>query len=166
MHRNNSVRRGLAVAAAAAGLWALGTAGAQADEPPAGAGVLHGVTDGTHGTHGTHGTRQLLQEAPRTAGRAAMTKETEQGVRQGVGKAVGNVTEEAGQAVSTASQAPADTDMAAVSGIPAASAAPSAPGLPEDFVIGVPQLLPGVPAVGVVPLSLPELPVTPTVPSL
>lgn len=163
MHRNNSVRRGLVVAAAAAGLWALGTAGAQAEEPPAGGRALHGVTDVTHGTH--HLLKDL-KEAPRTAERAVRTDEAEEGVRQGVGKAVEDVTEEAGQAVSTASQAPADTDLAAVPGIPAAPAAPSAPGLPEDLVIGIPQLLPGVPSVGVVPLSLPELPVTPTVPSL
>ncbi|NLU72349.1 hypothetical protein HCC61_06585 [Streptomyces sp. HNM0575] len=103
---------------------------------------------------------RLLDEATRQA------RKTGAGVREGAGKASSNVTQEAGEAVSEASSAPADTDLGAVSRIPAQAAPSSAPGLPEDLVIEVPEVVPGVPSIGVIPFSLPALPVTPGVPSL
>ncbi|MCH6162153.1 hypothetical protein [Streptomyces marispadix] len=87
-------------------------------------------------------------------------------VRDGAGKASRNVTQEAGEAVSEASSASTDTYLGALSRIPAQAAPSSAPGLPEDLVIEIPEVVPGVPSIGIIPLSLPALPVTPGIPSL
>lgn len=40
------------------------------------------------------------------------------------------------------------------------------PAVPEDGRIEVPSLAPGVPSIGVLPLSVPELPVTPGLPRI
>lgn len=87
-------------------------------------------------------------------------------VRHGVGKAVAHVPKKAREAVSEApSGASHQTARHAVSGVQTASPASSVPGMPEDYVIGVPKVVPGVPSVGIVPLSLPQvLPFTPSVP--
>ena len=153
MLRNNCAHRGFLVIAAAAGLWVLGTGGVQANqEPPARA---------------TPGDIAALEQiAERDVEKTGSCGGAVDHVKAGAGKAVTSVTEEAGKAVSTASSAPAHKDLDAVSGIPAAAAAPSSPGLPEDLVIGIPQLVPGVPSVGILSASLPALPVTPGVPAL
>ncbi|HWM36404.1 MAG TPA: hypothetical protein VNS49_04680 [Streptomyces sp.] len=154
MHRNNSAHRGFLVIAAAAGLWVLGTGGVQAnEEPPARA------------TAGDVAALEQIAERP-VEKTGTCRGAVDQDVKAGAGKAITSVTEEAGKAVSTTSPAPAHKDVGAVSRVPAAPAAPSAPGLPEDLVIEIPQLLPGVPSIGILPASLPALPVTPGVPAL
>lgn len=153
MLRNNSAHRGFLVIAAVAGLWVLGTGGVHAnEEPPARA------------TSGDVAALEQIAERPvEKAGTCSGAGG--QDVKAGAGKAITSVTEEAGKAVSTASPAPEHKDVGAVPGIPAAPAAPPAPGLPEDLVIEIPQLVPGVPSIGILPASLPALPVTPGVPA-
>ncbi len=178
MHRSKSIRRALVVAVAAAGVWALGTGGAQAGELPSAGKTLTDVTKATKTAKSSKITKvtrirpadqvehvtRATQGVDDTVGRTV--EESEEGVRQGAGKAVGHVTKEAREAVSSAATAPAHQDLGAVSGVPSAAAAPSTPGLPEDLVIEIPQLVPGVPSIGILPSSIPALPVTPTIPVL
>jgi len=175
MHRSTSIRRGIVVTVAAAGLLALSVGGAQANEAPA-EGVLGGVaSDVTHGARhtiedvGTPATKSVHRTVHRTVRRvtagATAPRTAEKGAQQNAGKAATHATQKAGTAVSTASSAAAHPGLGAVSGVPAAASAPSAPGLPEDLVIEIPQLLPGVPSIGILPASLPALlPFTPTIP--
>ncbi|MFC4492698.1 hypothetical protein ACFPA8_00920 [Streptomyces ovatisporus] len=168
MHRSNNASRGFLLVAAAAGLWVLGTGGVQADEPPSGRGTSGDITEltqvverslGKDATGGAVGTGTLTGDVDRVG-------EQTEDMTEGAGKAAAHVTEEAGQAVSTASSAAAREDLGAVPGIAAAATAPSAAGLPEDLVIEIPELVPGVPSIGILPMSLPALPVTPTIPAL
>ncbi|OEU85320.1 hypothetical protein [Streptomyces abyssalis] len=172
---SRSIGRGF-VLAAAAGLLALGAGNASADSAsgdgsPAGTGVGEdaaaavGDTTGTAGTvedatrstpHFLHGTGSIAQDQ----------KKTGNGATRGAGKAISHVTQKAGETVSEAPSAPSDKDLGAVSRIAAQAAPSSAPGLPEGLVIWIPELVPGVPSIGVIPSSIPALPVTPGIPAL
>lgn len=180
MHMSRSVRRGLVVAAAAAGLLALGVGGASADEP------LPGTTTGAGGS--ARGAVQhtlncavysavknpvnnTVSNTPKNTGSIAKHDEktgdcVRDGVRDGAGKAARHVTQATGEAVSEAAAATAHQDLGAVSRFAAPAAPSSAPGLPEDLVIEIPEIVPGVPSIGVIPSSIPQLPVTPGVPAL
>ena len=81
---------------------------------------------------------------------------------KGAGKAVGHVTKEAGRPCPRRRRLPRIRIWVLCPASRLRQSAPSAPGLPEDLVIEVPELVPGVPSIGIVPLSLPALPVTPT----
>jgi hypothetical protein len=138
------------------------------------------TADATNAAKSARGTAERILDgagpaAPRSAERrltrsltdvSRKAQQTGADVRDGAGKASRNVTQEAGEAVSEASSASTDTYLGALSRIPAQAAPSSAPGLPEDLVIEVPEVVPGVPSIGVIPLSLPALPVTPGIPSL
>ncbi|HEV7627234.1 MAG TPA: hypothetical protein VGO89_12115 [Streptomyces sp.] len=171
MHRSRNIRRGLVVAAAAAGLLALGAGGAQAQEIPGAPslGKTAGKSVGKTAGETLGGLADVTRGAARQVGHidkqgAQEVRELEEGGRQGAGKAVGHATKEARKAVRKAPSAPTHQDLGAVSGIPAPAAAPSAPGLPEDLVIEIPELVPGIPSIGILPSSIPALPVTPTIP--
>ncbi|WP_146620410.1 hypothetical protein [Streptomyces sp. Amel2xB2] len=168
---SRSVRRGFVVAAAASVLSAFAAGSASADVPGTGATVsdVRPVT-GVTGVTGAVRAVETVAHAGRThteqTGVGALDDvrdDTRNGARD-AGKAVGDVTQEAGASVSETAASPTRQNLGAVPGLPAPAAAPSAPGLPEDLVIEVPPLLPGVPSIGIIPLSLPELPVTPGVP--
>ncbi|QPP06926.1 hypothetical protein G4Z16_11625 [Streptomyces bathyalis] len=157
---SSSVRRGFVVAAAAAGLLAGAAGSASANEAPAGAAVVGG-TDAV--TEITHGAQHTLEKTGRIA---QHEEETGDAARRSSGKAIRDVTQKAGAAVSEKPAAPSNKDLGTVSRIPAQAAPSSAPGLPEDLVIEVPELIPGVPSIGIIPASIPALPVTPTIPAL
>jgi hypothetical protein len=152
MHMSKRVRRGFAVAAAASGLLALGVGSASADELPASA------------TKTT--TKTKTNTTTKTTNREKQAENRGVGVRHSEGKAVEHVTQEAGKAVSEAPSAPSNKDLGSLSSVPAEAAPSSAPGLPEGLVIEVPEVIPGVPSIGIIPSSIPALPVTPTVPAL
>ncbi|WP_314171698.1 hypothetical protein [Streptomyces winkii] len=170
MNLSRSVRRGFFVAAAASGLLALGAGSASANEAPGDTAVGSSVDDVTSIAHGTGVTEvtdvtHRAQHGLEKAGSIAKnTRKTGDGARRDAGKAIRHVTQEAGQAVSQAPSAAANKDVGAVSRIPAQAAPSSTPGLPEDLVIEVPEVIPGVPSIGIIPSSIPALPVTPTVP--
>jgi hypothetical protein len=179
--RSKSIRRGLVIAATATGLWALGATAAQADEPPTLGGTLgtvtHGVTRGAQ--HAVKHTADGAGEA--VPGTVARTAKTVGGmahhglphtvsavsgagdvVRTSVGKAVPHATQEAGKALPEPKALPAGAQLGnAVSGVQAATAASAAQGLPEDLNIGLPQVIPGVPSISLIPLSLPALSLPP-----
>lgn len=166
-----SVRRGAVAVTAFAGLWGLGAGAAQASEPaPAGGvskvshqwgGTLTRVAGAVHSATTPHSAPAPRAGRSEEAGKA--THVTRHGRR--VGKAVTHATEEAAKAVPPAAphgSRPASRD--AVSRVEAASPAASAPGLPKGLKVEIPQVVPGVPSIGIIPASLPELPITPTVP--
>lgn len=160
MHIRRSVRRGIVVAAAASGMLALGAGSASAAES--------GMTRGTHSAQRT--IESVVGTVSQSAPDAARDIETDEaktgnGARRDAGKAIRHVTQEAAEAVSEAPSTPTHKDLGAVSRIPAQAAPSSAPGLPEDLVIEVPEAVPGVSSIGILPLSLPALPVTPGIPS-
>lgn len=151
MHMSRSVRRGLVIAAAASGLLALGAGAASADQP----------LPGTKGTKAIAG----ATTAARSAG-GAVQHTFDNTHDDGAGKAARNVTQATGETVSEAAAAPAHQDLGPVSRFAAQAAPSSAPGLPEDLVIEIPAIVPGVPSIGVIPSSIPQLPVTPGLPAL
>ncbi|NLU66839.1 hypothetical protein [Streptomyces sp. HNM0574] len=128
------VRRGAAVVAVAAGLLAAGAGTSQA----AGTGAAH-----------------------QAAGQRALTNHIE---------AAGDGKKEAAEDVPGAATGAPLPSVGTVRGLAHEAPVTLARALPEDGVIpegteiGVPEVVPGVPSVGVVPLAVPELPVTPTVP--
>jgi hypothetical protein len=155
MHIGRCVQRRFVVATTAAGLLALGAGSASADESPAGTAARSAVGEVTSVTDAAHGaTRNVAKNGEKTGN----------GAREDAERAITHVTQEAGEAVSKAPSAPTNKDLGALSRIPAQAAPSSAPGLPEDLVIEVPELIPGVPSIGIIPSSIPALPITPTVP--
>jgi len=129
------------------------------------------VRTGVHAVRGgaAHGPAAAAHGRGADAGKVVKSVRTARGsgeVRHGVGKAVTHVTKKAGAAVpAKPSGAPQQAAGHAVSGVETASSAASVPGMPKDYVIGVPKIVPGVPSIGIVPLSTPQLlPFTPDVP--
>jgi hypothetical protein len=166
MHWSSNASRGFLLVAAAAGLWVLGNVGVQADDPPSGQGTSGDISELTEVVERSMGKNAPGDADRNGAGGKAGSGEQTDDMKDGAGKAAEHVTEETGKAVSTAPAGAARADLGAVSGVTTTAAAPSEAGLPEDVVIEVPEVVPGVPSVGVVPLSLPALPVTPEVPTL
>lgn len=165
MHTSRRIRRGLVLAAAAA-LPVLAAGDASAAGFPPGEDAVQGPASGS-GFDAAGSPTGSAQHALRSAGGTAKdTQTTGNGATRSSRKAISHATQKAGAAVSEAPSDTAHQDLGTVSRVAAQAAPPSAPGVPEGLVIRIPGLVPGVPDIGVVPLSPPALPVTPGVPAL